>query len=167
MQALPIRTNYQGDHFNFEWLARTTIEDTNANWLIGFEYTRNDLRQSISSGAPIFNNSRKQESSFQFFLLKAGIGGFFNLSQDGTHRFFSNMIMNLGIAEIDSTTSSKESWGAYGGDINVGYEWVINQVFSISPRYRAQFLYVDTENKTRQDGFTILHGPELHFVFRL
>lgn len=164
--AFPVKMKYDSQLLDFEILARTEISDTNAYWLAGFQYIGLDTDFTITSGAPIFNGKTKRNQTSDTYLGKIGLGGYFNLSENGRHRIFSNVMLAAGFLDQNTGITPSEAWVGFGGDINVGYQWIINDSVSISPRYRAQIIYWDTENKTVEDQTFVFHGPELHFTYR-
>jgi len=164
--GVPIKMKYDADVVDFEILARTMIKDTNAYWLAGIQYVGFNFDYSITSGPPIFDGLSKRNQNFDIILGKLGVGGFFNLSDDGTHRIFSNAMLGFGYTFIDYSNLDNETWIGVGGDVNVGYQWIINKHVSISPRYRAQIIYQNTEDETLEDQTFLFHGPELHFSYQ-
>jgi len=164
--GIPIKMKYDAEIVDFEVLARTMIKDTNAYWLAGIQYVGFNFDYTITSGPPIFDGQSKRNQSSDIILAKLGAGGFLNLSEDGSHRFFSNAILGFGYTFVDFSNIKGETWVSVAGDINVGYQWIINNHFSISPRYRAQIVYNNTEDQTLEDQTYLLHGPELHFSYQ-
>jgi len=163
--AFPALSKNDATLLDFELIARTLIPGTTANWLIAMEYVNLDNQFSVISGAPVFNGANQGSARIDLYVLKAGIGGFFNLSDDGKHRIFAN-ILGAGHYTNARVFGNGEAWFGYGGDVNIGYEWIIDKNFSISPRYRGQFLYFETKDETLADQFNVIHGPELHFISR-
>lgn len=170
--AFTSRARYDSDLLFFEFVARTLIEDTNANWFVRFEHTSIEIDNTIVSGAPIFGTENILENDISIWTLGAGSGGFFNLTDNGLHRVFSNVMFGMSVGDVKTTSPGaptiSEFWWGPTIDVNIGYEWIINDYFSVSPRYRGQFVYFFTENIETSfgDQFYVIHGPELHFNFR-
>lgn len=164
--AITENSTYDSELFDFEFLARTRIRDTNANWLLGFQYAKQKFDYKNQLG--VFPFGRNSQLAANLFLLKAGLGGFFNLSGNGYHRVFSNFIAGGGVNRIETDEFENDTLGSVAADINIGYEWVIDQTFSLSGRYRGQFAYNfgGSDNTLINNEFVILHGPELHFTAR-
>jgi hypothetical protein len=149
---------------DIEFLARTSIENTNANWTVGFQYIQYDFTTTLSSNSIFFPPEQAvQKTKQQYFLPKVGLGGYFELAEN--HRFFSNSLFTLGYGKFAGFGISEDQF-LVGVDINVGYQWLISRNFSLSPRYRFQGLYVSSkENLIFRDQFFIIHGPELNLTY--
>lgn len=170
--AFTSRAKYDSDLLFLEFVARTLIEDTTANWFVRLEHTSIEIDNTVVSGVPIFGEQNLLENDISIWTLGAGSGGFFNLTDNGLHRVFSNVMLGMSVGDVETTSSGaqkiSEFWWGPTVDVNVGYEWIINNYFSVSPRYRGQFVYFFTENIEASfgDQFYVIHGPELHFNFR-
>lgn len=162
--AITANGEVEGDLIDIEFLVRTSIENTNANWTVGFQYIQYDFTTILSSNSIFFPPEQAvQNTKQQYFLPKVGLGGYFELAEN--HRLFSNSLFALGYGKFSGFGVSEDQF-LVGVDINVGYQWLISRSFSLSPRYRFQGLYVDTkENLVFRDQFFIIHGPELTLTY--
>lgn len=163
--AIAEKSKTNTEVFDFEFLARTNIKGTDANWIAGIQYINTAINFKLTPG--ILFGTRGQLSS-EFYIVKGGFGGFFNTSENGQHRIFSNFLVSGGINRFQSNFIEDDTFGVVGVDVNIGYEWIINPSFSISTRYRSQLIYNfgGKTNNSINNAFFVYHGPELHFTTR-
>lgn len=149
-----------------ELLAQTTIRNSTANWIIGArvedgqhkykgQYSYYDARANgLSVSAPTAYDGK---GSATIYSVKAGLGNFVPLSQDGTHRLFANAMGVAGIERDDNV--EKHTAYRLGVDTSVGYQYLFNQSFSFDMRYRFLATYVLNRQGVYDDVFEVNHGP--------
>jgi hypothetical protein len=161
--------SYDVERLDLEALARYRIKGKNVSLYGGFRYIKFDLdlnaeEKSYAPQFPAFNitGSDKLKEENDFYLLELGTGFFANLTDDGRHRLFCNLLLALGYQEwevanaLPGMPNTSDSGFGVGGDINGGYSMVISQRISASLRYRA-FI---APNGVDSELF-VIHGPEV------
>jgi hypothetical protein len=158
-----IRGQTDNKLLDIELLYRQAFQHVNAQWYAGLQYIGLDF--NVDLGRTVSSLGRTIVQGGETFLAKAGVGGFFPLSEDGEHRIFSNVLLAAGFLTVDNQLLGKDAAFTLGWDVNVGYQWVINPRHALSARYRGQFLHSFGLTKL-EDGFEVLHGPEVQYSYR-
>lgn len=148
---------------DIELLYRRPFQDIYAQLYAGVQYIGLDLDVDLDRMIPGLD--RRIGQSINTFLAKVGLGGFYPLSEDNSHRVFSNFLLGAGFVRNKSDFFGEESSAILGWDVNLGYQWIINPHDALSMRYRGQFLRPFGLKELVND-FSILHGPELQYSYR-
>ena len=150
------------DRTDAELLVRYNLPNKNLSLYAGGRYIK--FKQELSGSAiPIYNAEIETES----WAIEAGLGATVNISENGRHRFFSNFTFGYNFSDWDYRDQS--GFTSSGDDdspiidFNAGYQYIINERFNLSGRYR---IFLQTQEtgvvgNVTQDKYLTIHGPEL------
>ncbi len=143
---------------DFEILLRYVFTGTGVNVNFGGRFVEFISEFDASSGLGGFSN----RGETKVYLGEVGLGFVNDISEDGRHRLFANLIGLFGKVKTDfkdnmGFKSNDSDFGA-GGDINIGYQWWVTSFANIGLRYRS-FLFFE-ENDFDLAKFVTVHGPE-------
>jgi len=147
-----------------EGLIRFRIPNVNAYVFTGPRYVRFD-ELATSPLAP----GQRIQSDNRLIIIEFGAGAFAGLDDAERHRVFGNL--TTGAAFLDSrffntATGFVESTDDVNAmvDVNLGYQWLINDWLNFNFRYRSFLLFINDEL-----GFSdtvLMHGPEIGLGIR-
>jgi hypothetical protein len=157
-------TQYKGDsdsdRLDIELLFRYNVPDVNVFLFGGGRYIKWEETDKALG--------EKNELDSTSWAIEAGAGAWADLSEDGRHRLFGNLILGLLFSDWDwdSTYFEDESGDEteLSFDTNFGYQFNISDNVGLSARYRAFIL--NQENDFGQEKLQIFHGFELTFAIR-
>jgi len=143
---------------DLEVLLRYSFSGTGFNISAGGRYVEVISEFETDSGLSAFSNRDETEAWFG----EIGVGFVNDITEDGRHRMFANLIGLFGKTKSDFKDSqgfneSSSTYGA-GGDINIGYQWWVTSFANFSLRYRV--FVAPEENDFDLLKFTSIHGPE-------
>ena len=153
---------------DIEFLVRHTIRDTGFNVYYGARYVRYlTTTKYTTPGVTVFATGTNEDiSESQYYLPEIGLGIVGNITQDGRHRLFYNMLLGAGYETIELTNALSSYTGntkwngwVYCLDLNAGYEWNFSKNASFNIRYRM-FMLRGVDRDYMESGNTTLHGPE-------
>ena len=166
--------NIDWTRFDLEFLVRKDIPDTTVKLLAGFRHIKYTTDQRLTSGGVYAaTGSRLKDFYLSMYFGELGLSGFNNITPNGKHRMFWNMIGGLGYAKsdrpnrkADQGVPGKESF-LWTGDINIGYAYTINKNFGANARYRSFITasHIVGESSDAREGFIVVHGPELGLTY--
>jgi hypothetical protein len=147
-------------------------ESTNQRLDVEFLIRRNIPGKSVSIffGARYINfedvsiaGDFQAESISDMIIAEFGVGIVTDLTEDGRHRVFANLMPGIANASWDYEDS--EGWEESDSglhptlDVNFGFQFGLNDRAALSARYRGFF--VSEENDYEQSRLVTIHGPEL------
>jgi len=149
------------ERIDIEGLIRYQLPDTTISVFSGIRYITFDETYEYSD--PVFGQGERTADS-EVVVLEFGVGGFADLDPKGRHRLFGNLTGGVSFRE---TKVDGDLFGEFNTDetepsldINVGYQFVFNDMISFNMRYRSFYLFLE-ENDVGQPDMVYIHGPEL------
>jgi len=151
---------------DFELLGRYTLHGSKFYLLAGFRYIDFELESKFGS--------YRETSKVDVKGAELGFGFSQEITKDGRHQAFGNLLGLLAISSLDykDTAGGNESTSGFtpGVDVNVGYQFWITPSINVNARYRV-FVY-SYENEATFAGVTstfrdiaLFHGPEFGASF--
>ena len=142
---------------DLEVLFRYSFPGTGINLNVGARYVELISKFKTNSGS--FNNRDETD----LWLGEIGLGFVRDITEDGRHRMFGNLIGSFGNGKNDFKDSqgfkSDDSALAVGADVNIGYQWWVTSFANIGLRYRS--FAILTENDFDLTKLVSVHGPEV------
>lgn len=159
--AATANTSLAAGRLDLEFLAQTTIPETNWAWILGARLERTTLSgiesgQGFSQlGAPI---AGRQRIDFTAYVptAKFGLAYAVPLSPTGDIQAFANGMMVAGFAT--DTTKNAEVTGLFGPDMSVGVQYALSSSVNFDARYRALVLFTPG-HPAGGDAYAINQGP--------
>jgi len=160
------------DRTDAELLVRYAIPETSFSLFGGLRYVTFDQDEKGTEPMEGRNDVYRGEGDTDIWLAELGMGMTANITENGRHRFFSNV--TFGLAFSDSEWSDNAGGDSSADDtepsldFNAGYQANINERIAFSARYRVFVLRSSTEisDNVEQDKMVVMHGPEIGVTVR-